>query len=63
MNEWSVVVDGIGCIGSVFEQTEELARCAALSEFGEEGERVSATNPGRKREAIYEDDEFSVSKR
>ena len=63
MNEWRVVVEGIGDIGSVFEKNEELARCAALSQFGEEGERVSAVNPGRKREAIYEDDDFSVSKR
>ncbi len=63
MNEWNVVVDGVGYIGTVCETNEELARCAALSKFGEEGERVSAVNPNRKREAIYEDDEFSVSKR
>lgn len=62
MNEWSVVVEGVGCIGTVFEKNEEQARCAALSKFGEEGERVSVTNPGRKREAIYEDDDFSVSR-
>lgn len=63
MNEWNVVVEGVGHIGTVCEKNEEQARCAALSKFGEEGERVSAVNPGRKREAIYEDDEFSVSKR
>lgn len=62
MNEWSVTVAGIGAIGTVHEQTEELARCAALSRFGEEGERNSAVNPGRKRDAIYEDDDFSVSR-
>ncbi len=63
MNEWQVVVEGVGYIGTVGEKTEELARCAALSKFGEEGERNSGVNPGRKRDAIYEDDEFSVSKR
>lgn len=63
MNEWNVVVEVVGYIGTVCEKNEEQARCAALSKFGEEGERVSAVNPGRKREAIYEDDEFSVSKR
>lgn len=63
MNEWRVVVKGVGDIGSVTEKTEELARCAALSKFGEEGERNSTVNPGRKREAIYEDDDFSVSKK
>lgn len=60
MNEWRVVVAGVGTIGSVTEKTEEFARCAALSKFGEEGERSSTVNPGRKREAIYEDDDFSV---
>ena len=62
MNEWRVVVEGVGAIGSVFEKNEEQARCAALSKFGEEGERGSAVNPGRRREAIYEDDDFSVSR-
>lgn len=62
MNEYRVIVSGVGDIGAVTEKTDELARCAALSKFGEEGERVSAANPGRKREAIYEDDDFSVSK-
>lgn len=58
MSEWRVVVEGVGDIGSVSEKTEELARCAALSRFGEEGDRKSS----RRREAIYEDDEFSVIK-
>lgn len=62
MIEWRVVVDGVGTIGSVTEKTEELARCAALSKFGEDGERNSAVNSGRKREAIYEDDDFSVGR-
>lgn len=63
MIDWNVVVEGIGTIGSVVEKTEKMARCAALSKYGEEGERNSSVNPGRKREAIYEDDEFSVSRR
>lgn len=62
MNQWSVMVDKVGCIGTVHEQTEELARCAALSKYGEEGVRNSTVNAGRKREVIYEDDEFSVSR-
>lgn len=61
MIEWDVTVAGVGFIGTVHESTEELARCAALSKFGEEGERF---NRGRsKRDFIYEDDDFSVSKR
>ncbi|MDR1996484.1 hypothetical protein [Azonexus sp.] len=63
IDEWRVLVAGVGIIGSVFEKTEELARCAALSKYGEEGERNSSVNPGRKREAIYENDDFSVIKR
>ena len=58
MNEWNVNVRGVGTIGTVHESTEELARCAALSKYGEDGDRKSC----RRREAIYEDDEFSVSK-
>jgi hypothetical protein len=52
--EWRVVVEGIGDIGSVVEDSEELARCAALSKYSEDGDRAS------KRQAIFEDDEFSV---
>lgn len=63
MIEWTVSVVGVGAIGTVSETSEELARCAALSKYGEEGERVSAANPGRKRDAIYEDDDFTVSRR
>ena len=59
MFEWNVVVAGVGAIGTVQERTEELARCAALSKYGEKGDRKS----GRRREAIYEDDDFSVSKK
>lgn len=63
MREWRVVIQGphrVGDIGSVVERSEELARCAALSKYGEEGNRKCGINPGRKREAIYEDDDFDV---
>ena len=63
MKEWRVIVEaphGVGDIGSVVERNEELARCAALSKYGAEGNRKCNINPQRQREAIYEDDEFSV---
>ncbi len=60
MYEWRVLVDGVGIIGTVFEKTEELARCAALSKFGEEGDRpLTGSLPEPN---IYENDEFNVSK-
>lgn len=68
-HEWRVVVDGIGDIGSVVEESEELARCAALSKYGEEGDRPvqaqsmleGAAWPKRvQTSAIFEDDSFSV---
>jgi hypothetical protein len=57
MKTWNVVVDGYGYLGSVQETSEELARCAALSKFGEEGNR-DWDDPGPH---IYEDDTFSVA--
>ena len=60
MHEWQVHVERVGCIGTVHERNETLARCAALSRFGEDGSRASAGMPAAKR--IYEDDEFSVAK-
>jgi hypothetical protein len=61
MDEWRVLVSGVGIIGSVFEKTEELARCAALSKYGEEGRRpLTGALP---LPHIYENDEFSVAKR
>lgn len=57
--EWNVLVDGVGYIGTVHENSEELARCAALSKFHEDGERGA----GKKRLVIYEDDVFSVSQK
>ena len=60
MHEWQIHIDGIGCIGAVHERNEALARCAALSRYGEEGPRADADTRTSKR--IYEDDEFSVAR-
>lgn len=60
MHEWQIHVTGVGCIGTVHERNEALARCAALSRYGEDGPRASAEARTSKR--IYEDDEFSVAK-
>lgn len=59
--EWNVNVRGVGFIGTVHESTEELARCAALSKYGAEGFRDDYDIADPKY--IFEDDEFSVSKR
>lgn len=58
--KWRVVVntDNVGDIGSVHESTEELARAAALSKFGECSSRED--NGEESPRAIYEDDDFSV---
>jgi hypothetical protein len=56
--EWAVHVDKVGIIGDVVEANENLARCAALSRYGEEGRRIlmgSLPLP-----LIYENDTFSV---
>jgi hypothetical protein len=61
--EWRVVIQGpyqVGDIGSVVERKEELARSAAMSKFAEEGYRRGEAGHMRKREAIYEDDDFDV---
>ena len=62
MNEWNVIVSrGVGFIGTVHEKTEDLARCAALSKYGVGGLRpLTGSLP---LSLIYEDDDFSVSKR
>ena len=52
---WEVIVHGVGHIGEVTETRESLARCAALSRYGCEGERQ-----GTMRGLIFEDDEFFV---
>ncbi len=60
MKEWRVVVHFVGDIGSVIESSEELARCAALHKFGEEGLRPPSYSPTRPESRIYEDDTFDV---
>jgi hypothetical protein len=56
MYEWDVVVNGVGSIGTVMEDNEELARCAAFSKFSQDGDRAD------KSKSIYEDDDISVFK-
>jgi hypothetical protein len=48
MNEWIVRVMHVGTIGTVHERNEELARCAALSKFGEDRERGSDDEPSMR---------------
>lgn len=55
--QWAVHVEAIGYIGKVTEANEELARAAALSAYGECGNRGGNFATW----AIFEDDEFSVS--
>ena len=50
---WHVVVHGVGYIGQVCETRESLARCAALSRYAAEGERM-----GTMRGLIFDDDTF-----
>ena len=40
MHEWQIHVTGVGCIGTVHERNDTLARCAALSRYGEDGLRA-----------------------
>lgn len=61
MCEWWVYVHtpGVGCIGTVSESTEDLARLAALSRYAKEGKRLA----NRRRPEtmfIFEDDNFDV---
>lgn len=59
IREWSVLVENphrIGCIGSVNAEDEDAARDAAMAQFGATGARAD----GNQRNAIYEDDDFSV---
>jgi ribosome modulation factor len=61
MMHWIVIVHTIAAspagrtLGMVFERTEELARCAALSRFGSQGSRGVSD-----RSCIYETDSFDV---
>lgn len=55
--EWRVVVDFVGTIGTVrtIGNVESSARQAALSMYGEEGNRMHLSD-----NKIFEDDEFLV---
>jgi len=61
MKEWNVHVERVGYIGTVQEDNEELARCAALYKFSEEGDRpLTGALPIPR---IFENDEFGVRER
>jgi hypothetical protein len=63
MKTWNVVNNSTGQdLGQVHEDNEELARCAALSKYGDEGERsvLRANSRPENKHVIYEDDDFSV---
>lgn len=54
---WHVHVKGHGIIGSVQEDNEAHARCAALCQHAKEGNRPADSQDS----AIYDDDEFWVT--
>lgn len=60
MFEWRVTVSGVGVLGTVCESSEELARCAALSKYAEEGPRPKGDSAPDAH--IYEDDDFNVAR-
>lgn len=61
--EWNVYVHmagpASGYIGTVMEDNEDNARCAALSRFAGDGDRPSVCTH-EDAQYIYEDDDFSV---
>lgn len=61
MTEWNVYVPGVGTIGIVHEESHGAARCAALSKYGEEGERRQPHDVERR--VIFENDYFEVLRR
>lgn len=66
MKTWNVMVDRYPSslyLGQVNEDSEELARCAALSKFGmSEDEYFDAIKRGEDPRGISPGDEFSVSR-
>ena len=56
--DWQVFVNKVGYIGMVEEDTEGLARLAALHKFGKTGTRSNNLHD----KVIYEDDDFMVCK-
>lgn len=60
MKSWNVYVNGHGYIGTVDECNEGAARCAALSKYGEPGDRP-AFGDDDGSDHIYDDDSFVVN--
>lgn len=54
--EWKVAVEGVGEIGSVTAGSKDVAREAAIREFGADGYREL----GDMSEVIYGSDLFSI---
>ena len=64
MKQWNVLVcrDGhMVVIGQVAEQSEALARCAALSRFGVCEDEVANGEVRSPGSAIYPDEDFDVA--
>jgi len=68
MYEWHVYVEGVGYIGTVMEDAEDLARLAAIWKYGaidedEDGVLLDERPAGDTSRKIFNDDEFSVRRR
>jgi hypothetical protein len=64
MKQWNVAVcrDGRSVvIGQVTEQSETLARCAALSRFGVSDVEIASGEVWSPGSSIYPDEDFDVS--
>jgi len=64
MKDWNVWVCRGGrslVIGKVSEQSEPLARCAALSRYGATDEEVASGEVRSVENAILPEDDFGVS--
>lgn len=64
MKDWNVWVCRDGChrvIGKVSEQSEPLARCAALSRFGVSEEEMAESPYPPDAGLIYPDEAFEVT--
>ena len=64
MKDWNVWVSREGCgvvIGTVSEENESLARCAALSRYAVAEEELASGAVPSMRCAILPDEDFGVS--
>lgn len=64
MKQWNVSVcrDGKSIVvGQVTEQSETLARCAALARFGVSEAEIASGEAGAPGSAIYPEENFDVS--